>query len=120
MTARNAMVHRCTIQRNASDDTGLRDEWGGDEPAAWSDGTVANVSCFYTYEDSTTTMDGEKNVFTTRRMLLLPFGTDVTQDDRVSDITDRRGRVLADGPMRIDQLGVHGTDHLVAQLVRIK
>lgn len=119
MTARTAMLHRCTIERDASDDASLRDEWGNDQPPSWSATTTSRVPCHYTYEDSTTTMDGQRVLFTTRRMLLLPFDTDVTQDDRIGDITNRRGRVVADGPLRIDSLGAHGFDHLVASLVRI-
>jgi hypothetical protein len=119
MTARNAMTHRCTIQRDASHSGTVRDEWGGDQPPEWAATTTETVSCRYWYAESATIMDGQRNIITTARMLLLPIDTDVTDDDRIGDITDRRGRVLVEGPMRIDSLGAHERDHLIAKLVRI-
>lgn len=114
------MVHRTTIQRDASMSAAVvKDEWGGDQAPNWAATTTTTVSCRYWYDDSATIMDGERRILTTARMLLLPIDTDVTDDDRIGDITDRRGRVLAAGPMRIDSIGPHERDHLVAKLVRI-
>lgn len=120
MTARNAMYHRCTIERDASHSGPTPDDWGNDQPAVWQDvATQTSISCRFWYDDSATIMDGERRILTTSRMLLLPIDTDVTDDDRIGDITDRRGRVLAKGPMRIDSIGPHERDHLVAKLVEI-
>lgn len=141
MTARNAMTHRCTIQRDASHDArpavwtpdspiltpdgpvvGVdpRDEWGGDAAPQWDAiPTETTVPCRYWYDDSVSIQDGEKRILAATRYLQLPIDTDVTDDDRILVVTDRRGRVLAQGPMRIDSLGAHERDHLVAKLVAI-
>lgn len=34
----------------------------------------------------------------------MPLGTDVTEDDRIAQITDRQGSVLWAGPLRIDAI----------------
>lgn len=113
------MTHRCTIQRDAKHATNL-DEWGNDEPPVWGDAvTQTGISCRYWYDDAATIMDGEKRIMSAARYVLLPIDTDVTEDDRVSTITDRRGRVLVEGPLRIDSLGAHELDHLVAKLVTV-
>lgn len=121
MTARNAMYHRTTIQRDSnaqSDDA--QDEWGNQLPASFTTTSTTNgVHCRYWYDASMTIMDGEKRILSTARFMLLPISTDVTVNDRVGDVTDRRGRVLAAGPMRIDELGTHEFDHLIAKLVEI-
>lgn len=113
------MTHRCTIERDSQHAMNA-DEWGNDLPAEWAGvETLTGVSCRYQYRDSVTSMDGEKRILSTERVLYLPYGTPLTDDDRIGDITDRRGRVLVEGPLRIDSLGAHEQDHLIAKLVRI-
>lgn len=120
MTARTAMVHRTTIQRDASMASSVvKDEWGGDQAPAWTPTSSVEVSCRYWYDDSATIMDGERRILSTARYVQLPIDTDVTDDDRIGDITDRAGRLLCRGPMRIDSIGPHERDHLVAKLVEI-
>jgi hypothetical protein len=44
------------------------------------------------------------------RRIIVGLGVDVTESDRVGEVTDR-GRVILDGPMLISAIGRH-TDHL--------
>jgi hypothetical protein len=105
MTTRNKMVHRCDIQR----DSGLlgTDEWGNPTTPTWAT-LFASVACYFWYpllHGSESIVDGARQVQLTLPMLVLPLGTPVTDDDRILSVTDRRGRVLQAGPLRITQLG---------------
>lgn len=120
MTARNAMIHRCNIQRDTRlDVSSVTDEWGNPLPFEWENTSEVMVSCRYWYNLSDTVMDSEKRVVQSEYFLHLPIDTDVNPNDRIGNITDRRGQVLVAGPMRIDELGPHERDHLVAKLHRI-
>jgi hypothetical protein len=114
VSARNAMTHRCTVQRNSSLGGGT-DPWGNDAASDW-DPHLAGLSCRFWFAGGQTIYDGQKQVELTTRMLLVPEGTDITEDDRIVSVLDRRGRELADGPMRVDALG-RRDGHLVATLV---
>lgn len=103
MSARNSMTHRCDIQRNSSLG-GNTDPWGNDAADDWGP-HLTDVSCRFWFRDAQTIYDGQKQVELTTRMLILPLETDVTEDDRVLNVRDRRDRELADGPMRIDSIG---------------
>ena len=120
MTARNAMIHRTTIERDRRlDATAVTDEWGGPLPFEWETTTSENVPCRYWYNLSDTVMDSEKRIVQSEYFLHLPIDTDVNTNDRIGDITDRKGLLLVAGPMRIEELGPHERDHLVAKLHKI-
>lgn len=120
MTGRNAMIHRTTIQRDSNaqaDDA--KDDWGNPLEASFEATTdIGTVPCRYWYDVSASHFDSEKRIFVEQHFVMFPFGTDVTRDDRCLNITDRRGNVLVEGPLRIDELGTHELDHMIAKLVR--
>lgn len=111
------MVHRCTVQRDASVGAG-GDPWGNDQAPAWSDHLV-DLPCRFWFEEGRTIKDGDQQIELTKRKLVVPDFTDITEDDRVFNVRDRRGRELADGPMRVDSVG-RRDGHLVAWLVDVR
>jgi hypothetical protein len=117
--ARMSMRHRCTIQRNLSDGT-ESDDWGQDALPDWA--TIAtDVPCRAWYErvGTQTIQDGEKLAELTVRRLMLPYTTDLDEDDRIVNVTDRLGRELFDGPMRIDTLD-RREGHMIASLTDVR
>lgn len=117
MSARNAMVHRCNVERDASLDT-QTSPWGGDPPPDW-DLHLTDLHCRFWFDSGQTKYDGQKQVEITTRKLVVPLGTDITEDDRIVSVRDRRGRVVADGPMRIDSVGDR-EDHRVLRVVDVR
>lgn len=114
MSARNAMTHRCDVQRDASRGDGGND-WGGDPAPDWQT-HLDELHCRFWFESGQTIYDGTKAVELTTRKLIVPWGTDITEDDRIVSVRDRRNRELADGPMRVDTVG-NRDGHLVLSLV---
>lgn len=111
------MVHRCDVERDASL-VGPADDWGGPATPVWNL-HLNELSCRFWFEQGSTVMDGDKQVELTRRKLIVPEETDLTEDDRVVNVRDQRNRVLADGPMRVDSVG-RREGHLVAWLVDVR
>lgn len=122
MTARNSMIHRCNVERDGS--LGLHeDPWGGDDVPEWTT-HLTDLSCRFWWQEAvgitgSTIKDSEKLIEMTRRILIVPEGTDIHEDDRVVSVRDRRDRELADGPMRIDAVG-RRDGHLVCRLVDVR
>jgi len=108
------MTHRCTIERDGTRGTGT-DPYGNDPAPSWAT-HLSGLVCRFWFDSGSTVIDGDKAVEVTKRMLIVPAGTDVTEDDRVVSVTDRLGEVLADGPMRIDSVG-HRQGHIVLTMV---
>lgn len=115
--SRTAMTHRCTIERDVNHGDNA-DPWGNDEPASWTD-SREDIPCRFWFEDATTVIDGTKASEMTTRKMILPKGTDVTEDDRILSVTDRLGNAVADGPMRIDSVG-HRMGHVVVTMVDVR
>jgi hypothetical protein len=114
MGARATMRERATIQRDASQaaESGRR----GQKPEPdWQDHLTA-VPC-HVWFNAGREIVGTDNAVVEDRRMLVPKGTDVTESDRVSAVTDRRGNALEgfDGPMRIETVGARA-DHLVVYL----
>lgn len=61
-------------------------------------------------------MDDDKVVELSSRQVALPLTADVTEDDRIVDLTDRLGNPVVDGPMRIDEVLTY-PDHKVVRVV---
>lgn len=111
------MTHRCDIQRDSSAGLGT-DPYGNDPTPAWG-AHLTDLPCRFWFEEGKTVIDGDKATELTIRMMIVPAGTDVTEDDRVLNVTDRLGASLADGPMRIDSVG-HRQGHLVLRMVDVR
>lgn len=119
MSARNVMTHRTTIRRDTTHGGAGEDPYGGDGVPTWTTTTTGDVSCRFWHESTRTVMDGNEATEVEVRKVMLPVGTDVTEDDQLGDVRDRRGRLIAQGPMRIDGLG-RRLDHIIVTSVVVR
>ena len=117
-STRNLMTHRCTIERDTKHGGVGEDPYGNDDVPVWTD-LATDVRCRFWHESTGTTFGGNEQVEMETRKLVVPLDTVVDEDDRISDIRDRRGRLLAAGPMRVDGIG-RRLDHYVLTMVEIR
>lgn len=115
--ARLSMTNRCDVQRDANYGQS-EDAWGNDDPASWQS-HLTSLPCRFWFDGTETVIDGVKGTEVTTRKLIVPAGTDITEDDRIVSVKDRLGVELADGPMRIDSVG-HRSGHIVVTLVDVR
>jgi len=104
------MTMRATLDRNA----GSADAYGH-KAVSWS--TFATVACYAwagTGRARRTSHGDEMTVVTDSPGMIVPSGTDITEDDRVNVIKDRRGTTLF-GTMYIDAV-LKRSDHLEVRL----
>ncbi|MEQ9093118.1 MAG: hypothetical protein RLN63_03355 [Miltoncostaeaceae bacterium] len=114
VSTRLALVQRCTIQRDAAT---VEPAWGQPGAPDWQD-HAADVPCRAVTDAGREPVDeGRTATFVTRRVLV-PLGTDVTEADRVSAVTER-GQVVMDGPMGIEAVLARST-HLELMVERIR
>lgn len=117
MGARSTMKHRATIERdaNATADDG---EWGQKPDPDWQD-HITKLACHVWYEAGREVVGTDNAVVEGLRMIV-PLGTDVTEADRVSTVTDRQENELQafNFPARIESVGSRA-DHLVCFLEAI-
>ena len=118
VSARVALVHRTTILRS----TGTTDAWK--HQAADYTPHATDVSCRgWVYaarlaaEDAASGGGGRTANSIEDRRLILPLDTDVTENDRIGDVT-YRGATIIGGPMTIDAI-IPRTDHLELLLKRV-
>jgi hypothetical protein len=109
---RIAFVHRCTIER----DRATTDDWGQPGTPDW-EGNVADLPCYAWVTGGREPVGQERTVVVVDLRVLLPLGTDVTESDRIGDITER-GDVIFPGPHGIEAV-LRQRDHLELILVRI-
>ncbi len=115
--ARLSMTNRVDVQRDANY-SGSADTWGNDSPANWQ-AHLTSLPCRFWFDGVQTVVDGIKSTEVTTRKLIVPAGTDITEDDRIVSVKNRLGVELADGPMRIDSVG-HRSGHIVLTLVDVR
>jgi hypothetical protein len=111
------MIHRCTLQRDASRTT-TPDPYGNHELPSWQT-HLSDLHCRWWFQATRTIMNGDTQQEVQVRKLVVPLDTDVTEDDRVLEVVDRRGRQLSVGPMRIDSVGDR-LDHKVLTMVEVQ
>lgn len=89
---------RCTVQRNYTTDT---DAFG--HVAAQHDWQthLDGLPCFYWSRSKAEIMDGEKTAAVEQLSLMVPAGTDVTEGDRIVNVTDRRFASIRPGIMEV-------------------
>lgn len=106
------MTHRCTIERRG----GTVDELGARTTNGWAD-HVTEVPCRCYWKSGLLEAQPSNTTPIGALILIVPVGTDVdVLQDRVGDVTDRRGRVLFAGPMQIIGPVGHRQDHLTLGL----
>lgn len=120
LSSRVSLIHRLTVQRDLSLD-GTDDGWGGPDIPDWSD-HLTGVPCrAWTAagpRPGAETVEATTVVVVEDRRAHVPVGTDVTERDRITEITSR-GVVIFDGPMDIDAVLAY-PDHLELVLRRIR
>ena len=108
MSTRQRMVHRTTIERNGNL---APDAYGQPDAPAWYP-HITGQSCYF-WEPSSQRGEqmNERNADIYSHRLLLPLGTDITEEDRINGVTDRHGATISDGVFDIKQI-VRKPDHL--------
>lgn len=98
--ARLGMIHTCDILRN----TGASNSWGGKD-VAFSTHTAGQICRAWTASEA---LDiGDDKILTMNvRYIIVPLGTDVTEDDRIGAIYLRDGSTLWPGPHTIDEVQI--------------
>ena len=110
------MRHRCTIQRDASA-AGPRTGWNQDGDPNWQT-HLSDVPCRAWTESADEPVGDRRTAVYEGRRLALPLGTDVTESDRIAQVTER-GQVRFEGPMSIEGIQRY-SDHLELALERIR
>lgn len=107
-----SLIHVTTVERDES------------EPAGWGDASVpdwqphlTSLRCRYWATFGREQMDAESQVVIEDMRLIVPLGTDVTEKDRLGDIT-YQGTTIVTGPVGIRAVLAH-KDHLELILVRL-
>ena len=101
----------CTIQRNSA----ATDVDGWQDTPDWQD-HATNVPCRFWTGSGREAINRDTVVAVDESRLVLPLDTDVTEADRVGDITDR-GAVVAAGPTSIRAV-IRNKDHIELILVK--
>ena len=97
MTARARMTMRATVQRDSA--TGS-DGWGQPNAVSWA-AHLPSLACWYWTKDEREVIDGVKTAILANHTMMVPLGTDITEDDRVTAIKDRLAGNLISNAMRV-------------------
>lgn len=89
MSSRQRMTMRATIER----DSASAGNWGSSSKPTWTTLT-SNLACYAYVSRGGTRHGTDATVETQVLVVLVPLGTDVTANDRISTITDRQGTEL--------------------------
>lgn len=106
--------HRVTVLRDA----GARDQWGDPIGPSWSP-VAGAVPCRAWTNGGREPIADDRVAVVEDRRVSVPLGTDVTEADRLSPITDPTGVEIFDGPMDVEVVLRH-TDHLELVVARVR
>lgn len=107
-------THLATVER---DTTATTNGWGQTGAPNWQP-HISSLACRFWTQTGEERADATTTAVVEDMRLLAALGTDVTERDRLSDITDKLGVVIAAGPIGIRAVMQH-QDHLELILVRI-
>jgi hypothetical protein len=110
--SRANLTHRCTIQRDEAE----ADDWGNPGPADWQT-HLEDVRCRFWVPTGQDIAAGTTVTAVDDARLIVPLGTDVTTNDRVSAVT-ARSAVLVPGPLTIRAV-LPRADHIELVLKRV-
>ncbi len=108
------MVHRAVVQRDTATGTGA---WNTPPAPTWA-AHLAAAKCFAWSVAGREVVDNTKTVVVEDIKAIFPLGTDLTEKDRITNITDRQSVVLFAGPMGVEKIQRH-VSHLEASLVKL-
>jgi len=115
MSARSRMSQRALVQRAtapATDDSGNP---GG--PVSWAT-HIAALACWLYGSVEKEAVSEETTAVVTDLRLMVPLAADVTEQDRIAGVTDRRGTVIEAGILEIDTV-LRKRTHLQLSLTRV-
>ena len=115
VSSRLSLTHLCTIERDQNAGTST-DGWSA--VPDWQPHLTDQPCRMWATAGRETVTDQTTVVVVQDNRLVLPLGTDVTEHDRVTDVTYRGTTILA-GPLQIRAV-LHNTDHLELLLVQVQ
>lgn len=116
VATRVAMTHRCSIERDVNQ--GSDDGWGNPRSPDWKP-HLADVPCRTAGPNvGREAVTDERTVVVVDQRLLLPLDTDVTERDRLGNVTNR-GTVILRGPIGIEAVLRRAT-HIELMLTGIR
>jgi hypothetical protein len=113
VASRLSLTHRTTVQRDVQAGTNA---WGGKGTPEFQD-HLTDLACRYWVETGHEQTDATSQVVVEDMRLIVPIGTDITEKDRLGDITSR-GTTIVTGPVGIRAV-LAMDDHLELVLVRL-
>ena len=116
MSARTQLAHRCTLERDAA--RTIPDGYGLPSDPDWQP-LQADLPCFLWSTAERELITGERSAVIEDLRMLVPLGTDVTERDRVSAVSDRLGNVVRAGTMGIAAV-MRKHDHLELALTGVE
>ena len=91
------MTMRCKTSRDV--DSGAIDSYN--QPVAPPEPVLRSHPCYWQGRSETLVEDGGKIVSVVIHRMMLPVGSDIIDQDTVTEIRDRRGRVVYDGDLHV-------------------
>lgn len=98
MTARSRMTQRALVQRHTS--PGL-DDYDMPLPGTWAQ-HLAAMPCFLYGTTEREAVSEERTAVVTKLKMMAPISADVTEQDRISGVVDRRGTVIESGLLHVE------------------
>lgn len=114
MTARSRMTQRALVQRFTSPGT---DDFGNPLPGTWSTHIAALAIWLYGSTEKEAVTE-ETTAVVTDLKALVPLAADITEQDRISGITDRKGTVIEPGILGIETI-LYQRSHKALTLSRV-
>lgn len=108
------MTMRAEVERNTATGT---DAYG--HPLAPAFTPLATVACYVWSRQSRELVDGDKTAVIEDLRGLFPSDADIAEGDELARVTDRRGRVLFPGRLRVDAPPQRKPHHREAALRRV-
>ena len=113
--ARAKMTMRAAVQRDGASGT---DGFGQPNAASWAS-HLSSLACWVWTPSEREVVDGAKTATIGSHKMIVPRGTDITEDDRITAITDRRASTIIGNTMRILSVVDRG-NHLALDIEELR
>lgn len=114
-TTASRMIHRARIERDSNT---TPDAYGQPDVPTWA-ATYTAQPCYLWQPLGRGEITGERNADIYDHRLLLPLTVDVTEEDRITQVVNRRGATVSDSTYNIRQI-VRKPDHLLLVLEAVQ